>query len=145
MKFPSANGTCFHATIEASEPVRVHPVRCSNGPCAEMSKALIRECPGRTKLLTELQFLGDRDVPVGVGFVEIIQQATAAADHLEQPAARAVILGVLLQMLSEVVNPLCEQSNLNIGAPGVLFVHPKLFNCFVLNFHTVRIQSKNSN
>ena len=107
-----------------------------------MSRALFRSALATLKLLTELQFLGDGDVAAGIGFVEIIQQAAAAADHLEQPAAGAVVLHVLLQMLSEVVDPLREQSNLNVGAPGIFLVHPKLFNCLVLNFHTVRIQNK---
>ena len=105
-------------------------------------QSALPERPGHTKLLTELELLGDGHVPVGIRFVEIIQQTAAAAYHLEQPAARAVVLHVLLQMLSEVINPLCEQSNLNVGAPCVLFVHLELFNCLVLNFHTVRIQNK---
>ena len=107
-----------------------------------MSRALFQSALATLKLLTELELLGDGDVAAGIGFVEIIQQTTAAADHLEQPAAGAVVLHVLLQMLSEVINPLCEQSNLNVGAPGIFLVHPKLFNCLVLNFHTVRIQNK---
>src|SRR5690349_17962342 len=121
MKFPSANGTLFlRDTKRPSEPVRVHPVRCSSGPYAEMSRALIRSALAILKLLAELQFLGHRDVAVGVGFVEIIQQTAATAYHLEQPAAGAVVFGVLLQMLSEVIDALGEQSNLNIGAPRVL-------------------------
>jgi hypothetical protein len=68
--------------------------------------------------------------------VEIIQQAAALAHHLEQSAAGTVILIVLLQMLSEVIDPLCEQSNLNIGTAGITVMHPKCLNCFVLRFLT---------
>ena len=51
-----------------------------------------------------------------------------------------MVLVVLLQMLSEVIDPLCEQSNLNVGAPGIAVMHLERFNCFVLEFHTVRFQ-----
>jgi hypothetical protein len=98
--------------------------------------------PTEIYLLAELQFAGDSDVAVIVGLVEIIEQPTALADHLEQPAAGAVVFIVLLQVLSEMVDPLREQSNLNVGTAGIAVMHPKRFNRFVLLFHTVRFQNK---
>ena len=76
-------------------------------------------------LLTQLQLLGHGDVTLGIGLIQIIQEATALAHHLEQSAAGTMILVVLLQVLSEVVDPLCEQSNLNIGTAGITVMHPK--------------------
>ena len=92
------------------------------------------------KLLTEFEFTSDSDVALGICFVQIIEQTAALAYHLEKATARAVVFVVLLQMLSEVVDPLCEQSNLNIGTAGITVMHPKCLNCFVLRFHTVRFQ-----
>ena len=52
-----------------------------------------------------------------------------------------MVLVVLLQMLSEVIDPLGQQSNLNVGAPGIAVMHAERFNCFVLLFDTVRFQN----
>jgi hypothetical protein len=93
-------------------------------------------------LLTEFQFPSDSDVAIIVSFVQIIEQTTALANHLEQAPAGAVIFIVLLQMLSQVIDPLRQQSNLNVGTTGIAVMHAKLFNCFVLLFHTVRFQNK---
>ena len=76
-------------------------------------------------LLAELKLFGDGDVTLGIGLVQIIQEATALAHHLEQSAAGTVIFVVLLQVLSEVVDPLCEQSNLNIGTAGITVMYPE--------------------
>lgn len=93
-------------------------------------------------LLAQLQLARDRHVPAVVGLVEVIQQASALADHLQQSTTGAVIFVVLLQVLSEMIDSLREQSNLNVGTAGVTVMHPKRFNCFVLLFHTVRFQNK---
>lgn len=120
-----------------------YPVRCSNGPCAEMSRGTHHERPWPClKLFTELQLAGHCDVALGVGFIEIIEQTTTLANHLEQATAGAVVFVVFLQVLCEMVNSLGEQSNLNVRTAGITVMHPKLFNCFVLKFHTVRFQSK---
>jgi hypothetical protein len=94
-------------------------------------------------LLTELQFASDRHVATVICLMQVIQQPAALADHLQQTPAGTMVFGVLLQMLSEVVDTLCEQSNLNVGTAGIAVMHLKRFNCFVLLFHTVRFQIKN--
>jgi hypothetical protein len=141
MKFPSANGTFQYAIVKVlGNSSRFLPSR-ARGPSALRAGEL--HAPLTTKnLLTELQFTSHCNVAVVISFVQIIQQTAALADHLEQPAARAVVLIVLLQMLSEMIDPLGEQSNLNVGTTGISVMHPKLFNCFVLLFHTVRFQNK---
>lgn len=45
-----------------------------------------------------------------------------------------VILLVSLEVLGEVVDALCEQSNLNLGRTGVAFVKGILCNDFVFEF-----------
>jgi hypothetical protein len=39
------------------------------------------------KLLTELELASDGDVALGIGFVEVIEQAASLADHLEEATA----------------------------------------------------------
>ena len=96
----------------------------------------------KIKLLPELELARHGHVAIRIGLMQIIEQAAALANHLEKPAAGAVIFNILLQMLSEMVDPLREQSNLNIGTAGIPVMHAKLFNCLVLLFHTVRFQNK---
>jgi hypothetical protein len=45
--------------------------------------------------------------------LQVIQQAATLADQLQQPAPRIVIMGVRLQMVGEVVDPLTEDRDLD--------------------------------
>ena len=94
----------------------------------------------KNQLLTELELAGYSHIAAVIGPMQIIKQTTALTYHLEQSAAGTVIFMVLLQMLSEMVDPLREQSNLNVGTAGITVMHSKRFNCFVLLFHTIRFQ-----
>ena len=112
----------------------------ARGPCHRAGRPYA-SLATENVLLAELQFASDRHVAIVIRFVEIIEQTPALADHLQQSAAGTVILVVLLQMLSEVIDPLGQQSNLNVGAPGIAVMHAERFNCFVLLFDTVRFQN----
>jgi len=72
--------------------------------------------------MTQLQLLGDGLVTFRVRGVEIIQQTAALAYHHQQPAARAVVFFVRLQMLGQMVDPLRQQRNLHVRRPCVLGV-----------------------
>ena len=142
MKFPSANGTWFQQTrfLLPLNRCAFPSVSSSGGPVPPEEEPYI---PLATKiLLTEFQFARDCDVAVIVCPVQIIQQTPALTDHLKQPAPGAVVFNVLLQMLSEMIDPLRQQSNLNVGTAGIAVMHPKRFNCFVFLFHTVRFQNQ---
>ena len=80
------------------------------------------------KLLPQLELLGDRLVPTGVGRMQVIEQAAALANHHQQATTRAVIFLVALQVLRERIDPVREQSDLDIGRAGVLFMQAKAFN-----------------
>jgi hypothetical protein len=45
--------------------------------------------------------------------LQVIQQAATLADQLQQPAPRIVVVGVRLQMVGEVVDPLAEDRDLD--------------------------------
>ena len=104
----------------ASESVRVDSRSTLEGPYAARAGELCS--PGLPKLFPEFQFASDSDVAGIVGFVEIIQQTTTLADHLEQPAAGAVVLHVLLQVFRQMVDPLGEQRDLHVRRPCVFGV-----------------------
>jgi len=76
--------------------------------------------------------------------MQIIQQPAALPDHLQEPAARAVVFHVLLQMFRQFVDPLGQQSDLHIGRTCVALVHPKVGNRFGLSFHILQ-ESRSDN
>jgi hypothetical protein len=45
--------------------------------------------------------------------LQVVQQAATLADQLQQPTPRIVVVGVRLQMLGEVVDPLAEDRDLD--------------------------------
>ena len=85
--------------------------------------------------MAQFQFLRDRLITVQVVVSQILQQAPALADHHQQTAARAVIFAVVLQMLSQMIDPLCEQRNLHVRRPRVAVVQLERFDGFRLCFH----------
>ena len=77
------------------------------------------------KLVAQLELLGDCRVPFHVRVMKIIQQAAALADHHQQPATRAVVFFVALQMFGQMVDTLGEQRDLHVRGTGVLLVQLK--------------------
>jgi hypothetical protein len=61
----------------------------------------------------------DRAVPLDVVLPDVVQEAAALADQHQQAAPAVVVLLVLLQMLVEVVDPLGEDRDLDLGRAGV--------------------------
>jgi len=92
---------------------------------------------GHENLFTKLQLFCDRVIAWGIRPMQIIQQLTALAHHHDQTTARTVIFFVLLQVLGQVIDPLGQQSDLNIGRTGVALMNPIIYNllCFRVCFH----------
>ena len=86
------------------------------------------------KLFPDAQGCNDRPVTLDVNFLKVVEQTATLTDHLQQTATGMVILLVSLEVLGEVVDALCEQSNLNLGRTGVAFVKGLLCNDFVFEF-----------
>ena len=74
------------------------------------------------KLLTQTQLSDQGTVTVDVLLLQIGQQITAAADHLEQAAAAVVVMLVGLEVLGQVVDTSGQQSNLDLRRTGVTLV-----------------------
>src|SRR5579872_7357606 len=54
-----------------------------------------------------------------VRLLEVIKQRAARCDHFQQPAARMVVVDMVLEMLGEIVDAFREDRNLNLGRAGV--------------------------
>src|SRR5258706_6088825 len=74
------------------------------------------------KLLAQLELLGHCLVPIRIGRVQVIKQAAALAYHHQQAPTRTVIFLIRLQMLRQPVNPVGQQSHLDISRTGILFM-----------------------
>jgi hypothetical protein len=74
--------------------------------------------PGRV-LLADAELADDAFIPLGIVFLQIIQQAAALADQHEKSAARAVVFLVRLEVLRQLADTLAEQRNLNFGTAGI--------------------------
>src|SRR6266511_3091881 len=77
-------------------------------------------------LMAETQLVDELPVLREVGALQVLQQAAAAADHLQQAALPVKVLGVDPEVLGEAVDPLGEQRHLNPAGPGVPIVLPVL-------------------
>lgn len=87
------------------------------------------------KLFPGAQGCNDRPVTLDVNFLKVVEQTATLTDHLQQTATGMVILLVSLEVLGEVVDALCEQSNLKPqGEPVSAFVKGILCNDFVFEF-----------
>lgn len=82
--------------------------------------------------MPEPQVLNQLAVPLDVRPLEVLQQASTLADHLEQAAATVVVLGVFAEMVSQVVDACGQQRDLNGCTASVLFVELVPADYFVL-------------
>lgn len=75
---------------------------------------------GMTHLLAYIELLNERAVFVDVFLREIIEQAPSLADHLQQPTASVVVLGIFLEVRCERIDLLGEDSDLDFRAPRIV-------------------------
>jgi hypothetical protein len=73
--------------------------------------------------------LGDEaSITLHVLSTQIVQKPPTLADHQEQTTTAVVIVLVIAKMLGQVVDPLGEQCNLDLGRARVAAVGAELFN-----------------
>lgn len=77
-----------------------------------------------TGLPAQAELRHDLRVALGFPLPKVVQQAAAFADQRDQAAPRCVVLGMSLEMIHQVGNPVTEQSNLHFRRTGVLIVNP---------------------
>jgi hypothetical protein len=84
-------------------------------------------------LSTQPERLNDPLVAIDLLASQVVQQATPLAHHLEQAAARVMILVMYFEVLGEVRDALAEQSDLDLGRAGILLMGPVLLDCLELS------------
>ena len=70
-------------------------------------------------LSTQSQFRNQGSVALHVLFLEVPKQSPTLTDHHEQSAPTVMILLVDLQVFGEVIDPLSQQRNLDLGRSRV--------------------------
>ena len=80
------------------------------------------------RLLADTEFRNDRLIPLGIVFLQIVEQATPLADQHEQAAARAVVLLVRFEVVRQLANAFTDDGDLNLGTPRVSRVRLILVN-----------------
>src|SRR2546426_8473217 len=69
--------------------------------------------------MAETQLVDELPIAFQVGALQILQQAAALADHLQEPALPVEILRVDPEVIGKAVDPLGEQRDLDRGRPRV--------------------------
>ena len=72
------------------------------------------------RLASEVQGLEKLLVPLRIGPVQVVEKLAAPRDKAQQPAARREVLFVVGHVTGEVVDPLGQLGDLDVGASGVL-------------------------
>ena len=73
-------------------------------------------------LLAQLELFHEGAVALHVFGLQVVEQAPAVADHLQQTATRVVVFLVRLEVLGEVVDALGQERDLYFGRTGVAVV-----------------------
>src|SRR5690606_24840187 len=91
-----------------------------------------RETTLAARLVPEPQLVDELPVAGHIGSLEVVQQPATPADHLEQPPTPVEILGVRAKVPREIVDPLREERDLNLGRPriGLVYLVPIYRRCF---------------
>ena len=89
----------------------------------------------RKLLVAQFQLFRNGLVAAQILALEVIQKAPALADHHEQPAARAVVFFVGLQMLRQMIDALRQQRDLHIRRTRVAVMCLKLLYRLCFGFH----------
>ena len=73
-------------------------------------------------LLSDVQLLDDSTVSLDVDLLEVAEKISSVTYHFKKTAAAVEVLVVLLEVRVEVVDAVCEDSDLNLGRACVAFV-----------------------
>src|ERR1700737_251482 len=80
------------------------------------------------RLAAEAELLNEGPVAGDIASCEIVQQAPATADQPQKAKARVMVLGMLLEVVGEIPDPLGHESHLDLRRPGVGVVGPVLLD-----------------
>ena len=80
------------------------------------------------QLLAQIQLFNDRAVTLDVDLLQVAQQITSVADHLQHAAAAVVVLVVCLEVLGQSIDAMGKDRDLDLGGTGVALVSCILSN-----------------
>jgi len=90
--------------------------------------------PERRRLAAESESSDDDPVARAVLLHEIRKKAAALADELEETAARMIVFGEALEMPGQLLDPLCQERDLDFRRSGVTFLGGKTGDDLLLLF-----------
>ena len=76
----------------------------------------------RPKKEGDVELFDDRPVTVDVYFGQVAQKISSVTNHLKQAAAGMMIVGILLQMLGQLIDASSQDRDLDFGGTGILLV-----------------------
>ena len=73
-------------------------------------------------LFPQFQFFKKGAVPFGFGAVKIVEESATATDHGEEATAGGEVFDGVFEVSREVVDPFCQECDLDIRGTGVFLV-----------------------
>jgi hypothetical protein len=70
-------------------------------------------------LVPEPKLVDELAIGLEVRPLQVVEVTAALADHLEETAATVVVLGVLTEVIGEIIDPFRQYSDLDLGGAGV--------------------------
>ncbi len=86
------------------------------------------------ELLADIQLGNNCTIALDVFLGKIIKQTAAFTNHLIHTETAVIIIGMTLQMLSELADALSQNSNLNFGRTGIILMCGVLTDDLSLHF-----------
>jgi hypothetical protein len=83
-------------------------------------------------LLAYAEFRNEILVPILIGRLDVVQQATTATNQFQQSTAGMMIFLVGLEVFRQVPNSFRQKSYLHVRRTGISVVSPELFYYFLL-------------
>src|SRR5437773_9901856 len=74
------------------------------------------------------ELVDERAVALGGLVLEVLEQPSALADQHQEATPRVVVLGVLLEVIGETVDPFRQERDLDLRRPGVARVDAELLD-----------------
>src|SRR5215831_21016323 len=97
--------------------------------------------PCNWELAAQAELLDEGAVALEVVLLQVVQEAAAPPDELEQPAPRVMVVLVRAQMLGQLVDPLREHRDLHLRRAGVglaaAVLRDDLLLCFLGQGHAL--------
>src|SRR6266571_1986698 len=110
----------FPSTVPRNRPSgSIHAIRFGWKPPAGVPSSGIAAF-----LFADPKFLDQLPVPLRIPVLEIVQEASAGSDHLEQTAAGMMIFGVRVEVPGQILDPMAQYGDLDLRRTRVRWMDP---------------------